>query len=70
MKFLVRKNERVRIYSEVFATREEAEANKRDDEHHVVPSFADELHITGYPCAGYVVLNPWRKPAELHAEAL
>lgn len=69
MKFQVRKNEKVAIFSEVFASREEAESHVSSDDQGV--SFVHEslAVVYGYPCGGYVVKDAWNNPKELHAVA-
>ena len=69
MKFPVRKNEKVTIYSEIFETREEAENHISSDEEGTSFVHDSIAKAMGYPCGGFIVKDAWNNPKELHLEA-
>ena len=69
MKFTTRTIDNHTFQSEVFSSREIAEAAIKANGcidatvSHVSASYASSL---GYPCGGFAILDAWGKPYELH----
>ena len=65
MKFIVRTNDKMVFSSEMFGTREEAEKHSK-----TVSFISDHYALRiGYPCGGFVALDSFNNPTEIHAEA-